>query len=66
MDKGKVVLDGEPRNVFNSEKARLIGVGVPKATRLYQILKESGIHLSKIPVTSEEASILLREALKHD
>jgi energy-coupling factor transporter ATPase len=66
MDKGKVVLDGEPRNVFNSEKARLIGVGVPKATRLYQILRESGIHLSKIPVTSEEASILLREALKHD
>jgi len=66
MDKGKVVLDGKPRNVFNSEKARLIGVGVPKATRLYQILRESGVHLGKIPVTSEEASILLREALKRD
>lgn len=64
MDEGKVVLDGEPRGVFNSERARMIGVGVPKATRLYQILKESGVHLSRVPVTSEEASSLLREVLK--
>jgi len=66
MDEGKVVLDGEPQEVFNSERARLIGVGVPKATRLYQILRESGVHLSRVPVTSEEASILVREALKRD
>lgn len=64
MDEGKVVLDGEPRGVFNSERARMIGVGVPKATRLYQILKESGVHLSRVPATSEEASSLLREVLK--
>ena len=64
MDEGKIVLDGEPRGVFNSERARMIGVGVPKATRLYQILKESGVHLSRVPVTSEEVTTLLREALK--
>ncbi len=66
MDEGKVVLDGEPRGVFNSEKARLIGVGVPKATRLYQILGENGIRLERVPVTSEEAASLLREVLKRD
>lgn len=67
MDEGKVVLDGEPRSVFNSEEARLIGVGIPKATRLYQILKDdNGIHLSKAPVNSEEASQLLREVLTRD
>lgn len=66
MDEGKVVLDGEPRGVFNSEKARLIGVGVPKATRLYQILGENGIRLGRVPVTSEEATSLLREVLKRD
>ena len=66
MDEGKVVLDGEPRGVFNSEKARLIGVGVPKATRLYQILGENGIRLGRVPVTSEEAASLLREVLKRD
>jgi len=66
MDEGKVVLDGKPRRVFNTEKARLIGVGVPKATRLYQILGENGIRLRRVPVTSEEAASLLREVLKRD
>jgi len=66
MNEGKVVLDGEPRKVFNSEEARLIGVGIPKATRLYQILKEDGTRLSKVPVNSEEAAQLLREVLTRD
>lgn len=66
MDDGKVVLDGEPRRVFNSERARLIGVGIPKATRLFQLLRENGVNFGKVPVTSEEASTLLREVLKRD
>jgi len=66
MDEGSVVLDGKPREIFNSEKARLIGIGIPKATRLYQILEERGVHLNRLPVTSEEASQLLREVLKRD
>jgi energy-coupling factor transporter ATPase len=67
MDEGKIVLDGDPRSVFNSEEARLIGVGIPKATRLYQILKDdNGIRLSKAPVNSEEAAQLLREVLTRD
>ncbi len=66
MSEGKIVLDGEPREVFNSEQARLIGVGIPKATRLYQILEEKGVHLKRVPVTSKEASKLLREVLKRD
>ena len=66
VDEGKIVLDGEPREVFTSETARLIGVGIPKATRLYQVLKEGGIRLSRVPVTSWEASQLLQEVLRHD
>ena len=66
MDEGKVVLDGKPREIFDSDSARLIGVGIPKATRLYQILKEKGVALKKIPVNSEEASQLLREVLTRD
>ena len=66
MDESRVVLDGEPRQVFNSEKARLIGVGIPKATRLYQILRENGVKLGKVPINSEEASQLLRRILTHD
>lgn len=65
MDKGEIVLDGDPRTVLNSQKARLLGVGIPKATRLYQILKEeNGLSTEKVPVTSDEIAVLLREVLK--
>lgn len=66
MDKREVVLDGPPRGVFSSQKARMLGVGIPKATRLFQILRENGMRFDRIPVTSQEASTLLREALKRD
>ena len=66
MDEGKIVLNGDPRKIFNSERARLIGVGIPKATRLYQHLKTHGIHLKRVPVTPKETANLLREILKHD
>ncbi|MEM2412904.1 MAG: ATP-binding cassette domain-containing protein, partial [Candidatus Bathyarchaeia archaeon] len=68
MDNGEVVLDGDPREVLSSEKARLIGVGIPKATRLYQILKADGVSLGgEVPLSSEEMAEKIREALKrHD
>jgi energy-coupling factor transporter ATPase len=64
MDEGKIALDGEPRDIFNSEKARLIGVGIPKATQLWQQLQASGISLKGMPTSSEEAAQLLKEVLK--
>jgi energy-coupling factor transporter ATPase len=67
MDEGKVVLDGNPRAVLGSQKARLLGVGIPKATRLYQVLQEEEwLHSNQAPVTAEELTSLLQEALKHD
>ncbi|NIP67144.1 ATP-binding cassette domain-containing protein [Candidatus Bathyarchaeota archaeon] len=66
MDKGAVVLDGSPLEIFTSERARLIGVGIPKATQLSQALQERGVHLDKVPVNSQEASQLLREVLTLD
>lgn len=66
MDEGKIVLEGRPKEIFDSEEARLIGVGIPKATMLYHALKEHGVCLNKVPVTSEEASLVLREVLLHD
>ena len=63
MTKGKIVLNGHPREVFNSEEARLIGVGIPKATRLYQILKAGGVDLGRVPLSSEEAYEAVVETL---
>jgi len=66
MDEGKVMLDGKPREIFKLEKARLMGIGIPKATRLYQVLEKSGVHLGKVPITSEEATQILKEVLNRD
>ncbi len=66
MDEGTVCQDGEPRAILQSEEARLIGIGVPKATRLYQILKKDGARLdAKVPLCSEEMAEIIREALKN-
>jgi len=64
IDEGKIVLNGKPKDIFNSETAKLIGVGIPKATLLWQHLQENGIRLKGIPTSSEEAARLLREVLK--
>jgi len=66
MDEGTIVLRGKPRKVFDSESARLTGVGIPKATKLWQMLRQNGISLDRAPVNSEEAIQLLRGVLKRD
>ncbi len=66
MNEGSVALVGTPREIFMSEEARLIGVGIPKATKLYQHLKKRGIDLKTVPVTPEETVNLLLEVLKRD
>lgn len=64
MNEGKVVLDGDPREVLQSEETRLIGVGIPKATLLYQVLRKSGMKLGgKLPLDSEEMAATLKEVL---
>ena len=64
MNNGTVALAGTPKEIFTSEKARLIGIGIPKATKLYQNLKKNGVDLKSVPVTPEEIVNLLREVLK--
>jgi energy-coupling factor transporter ATPase len=64
MDGGKVILDGDPHEILTSEETRLVGVGIPKATRLYQLLLKQGIKLGNAsPLSSEEMVALLREVL---
>jgi len=65
MDEGKVCSDGETREVLSTEETRLIGVGIPKATLLYQMLKKDGIALGNVtPLSSDEMATLLLETLK--
>jgi energy-coupling factor transport system ATP-binding protein len=68
MDEGKVVQDGDPREILRTEEARLVGVGIPKATLLYQILKKDGAKLGEtVPLSSDEMAAMIKEALgNHD
>jgi energy-coupling factor transporter ATPase len=65
MDKGTIRLEGDPRIILANEETRLIGVGIPKATLLYQQLKKEGFNLpDKTPLSSEELADQILEALK--
>ncbi|MFA5572438.1 MAG: ATP-binding cassette domain-containing protein [Candidatus Bathyarchaeia archaeon] len=66
MDQGTIRLEGDPREILNKEETRLIGVGIPKATLLYQLLKKEGFQLGgKIPLSSDELAEQLLEAIEH-
>ena len=64
MQNGRIALDGDPREVFVSEEARLIGVGIPKATMLYKLLRFRGVDLKKVPLSSDEARQSIIEVIK--
>jgi energy-coupling factor transporter ATPase len=65
MDEGKVRFDGETREVLSNEETRLIGVGIPKATLLYEMLQRDGAKLNgDTPLSSEELAKMLQEAMR--
>ncbi len=66
MNERTIVLDDEPQEVFDSESARLIGVGIPKATKLWVMLRQNGVRLGRAPVNPEETVQLLRGVLQRD
>jgi len=64
MDQGMVRFEGDPRQILSNEETRLIGVGIPKATLLYQMLKKEGLNLGgQTPLSSDELADQLLETL---
>ncbi len=65
IDDGNVVLDGKPHEILSSEEARLIGIGIPKATRLYHVLQKDGVKLGNtVPLSSDEMAAMIKEKLR--
>ena len=65
MDQGQVHCDGETRSILSSEEVRLIGVGIPKATLLYEMLAKNNSKLGNvIPLSSQELADQIMEALR--
>jgi energy-coupling factor transporter ATPase len=65
MDRGIVRFDGDPRQILSNQETRLIGVGIPKATLLYEMLKKEKAKLpDAIPLASDELANMLQEAIE--
>ena len=62
MDNGKVALDGTPSETYG-DNARLIGIGLPRVTMLFHLLRRDGFPIETNPITVEQASKELRRLL---
>jgi energy-coupling factor transporter ATPase len=65
MDEGQIVLEGPPSSVY-SEEVKLLGVGIPKVSMLFNLLRKDGYDLGETPVTIEEASQKIRKCFQND
>lgn len=65
FDKGKVFLDGEPREIFRNEDKLLgVGLGIPQITSLMRTLKNKGLDINEDAITVEEAKESLIKYLR--
>ena len=64
MAKGKIVLDGTPKQVFSQvEKLQSVGLTVPETTQLLYALNQEGYHLPLDALSVEECAQALKRAL---
>ncbi|MBR6531852.1 MAG: energy-coupling factor transporter ATPase [Clostridia bacterium] len=65
MDKGEIVLDGVPRDVFkNVEKLKSLGLDVPQATELAYRLRKAGMKLPDNILDEKECAEAILSALE--
>ncbi len=65
MDKGKIVLDSSPREVFSqADKLRKIGLDVPPATHLSKILSKDGVNIPDNALDMDELFENIRAILE--
>lgn len=64
MDKGEIVLDGVPRDVFkNVEKLKSLGLDVPQATELAYRLRKAGMDIPDNILDEKECAAAILSAL---
>lgn len=65
MNQGKIMLDGTPKKIFAYRRElEKIGLGVPKATEILQLLAEKGAEIDTTAITAGEAADAIVEWLK--
>jgi len=64
LNEGRIVADGDPRDVLTSGGIDGTGVGPPPIVRLSQSLRAKGIDIEKIPLTVKEGRATLGKAFE--
>ena len=60
MDQGRIVLQGEPREVFSQQdKVLALGLDVPEMMKLARLLRQLGLELPDNPMTVDEMAVAL-------
>ena len=67
MDHGRIVADGKLEDVLDSELDRLsgLGIGLPKVSLLWSLLKRDGLVSERLPTHVESAVKMLSERLRN-
>jgi len=66
MNEGRIVADGPPREIFMSKQVGALGIGLPKVTRLFQMLTEQGLDLGEPAISVEEIANKIRRKAAND
>ena len=66
MDRGRVVADGPMEDILNSEFDRLsgLGIGLPRVSLLWSLLKRDGLVTERLPTHVESAVASLSQRLR--
>src|SRR5881397_357727 len=67
MDHGRIVADGRVEDILDSEFDRLsgLGIGLPKVSLLWSLLKRDGLVSERLPTHVESAAKMLSERLRN-
>lgn len=64
MHGGRIIHDGPPREVFrHGENLKQIGLGIPQATEVLQLLRNRGWNVPEVALTIEEAKEAILKAM---
>jgi energy-coupling factor transporter ATP-binding protein EcfA2 len=65
MNKGSIVLDGEPKKVLPEKEALLVGISVPVTVRLHTLLSEEGVNLGSLTLSADDLAKTIN-GISHD
>ncbi|MCS7116458.1 MAG: ATP-binding cassette domain-containing protein [Nitrososphaerota archaeon] len=64
MNEGRIILDGRPEEVLTRKEVMLIGVSVPTIIRLQNLLREAGVNLGRVSLSTIELADRLNVILR--